>query len=1001
MTIDLLRAALADRYRIERELGQGGMATVYLAEDLKHHRKVAVKVLRPDLAAVIWAERFLREIVTTAQLHHPHILPLYDSGLLEAGNSGEAATPYYIMPYVEGESLRVRLDREKQLSLPEALRLTSEVAEALSYAHTHGVVHRDIKPDNILLDSGHAVVTDFGIAKAVDEAGGEKLTATGLVIGTPRYMSPEQSMGEASVDSRSDVYSLGCVLFEMLAGEAPYTGATAQAIIARRMALPVPSVRILRAAVPEPVDRALTRALAKAPADRFVTVDEFREALGTSGAIPVGPAPTAGGRRARWLGVGAVLLVLLFAALGILRPWRAPSAPLDANLLVVTPFDVSDPELAVWHEGVVDFLSRTLDGAGMLRSVAPSLVVAKWTGRSDRASATVLARRVRAGLAVTGNLSRRGPDSVDIRGVLLDVVRGSALGEVTVNGPENRVGELMDSLGIGLLRTLSRDRPVAAVRRSTIGSAPLPALKAFLLGEQFYRRAVFDSALPAYAEAIARDSTLAFAYYRMGEVLGWSPVTSGSYASYDSYLALAHQHNRGLGKRDSMIIAADSAWQNGSVEHPDLYRLAIRSLNELVQAYPSDPEAWYELGEKLIHTEPGLGQDEPGALNAFDRAIALDSSFVPPWEHVLALVLRHRGIDEARRYALAFGATPATTAGTITAKLASRLLLDSTGGRGASIRSALDSAPPVALVRLGLEYFLSVPDSAETAIALLRRLDARSIPEDEGHQWWADSLMRHQLLAFALMTRGHLREAVSVDHQLLAEPGASGWSWFGDPFSPLAMLGVIPAAEVDSVYGASLQPGVSLAISNTRVLLGLPWWAARHDTAAIRLFGRRMQEAGRRAADASQRTRADFLVAASEAYLALSRGDSGLALRRFDAMPACPWAAEVVYCKHIALIHASLLAEHGAPRTAAALLDSLPATSSGALAVLARLERAEVAEQLQDRETARRDYRFVVDAWQRADPELMPYLDRARSGLDRVTGKQGPAGPTRAHAPAL
>ena len=1003
-----LSRALAGRYRIERELGAGGMATVYLAEDLKHHRKVALKLLRPELAAVIGAERFLREIVTTAQLHHPNILPLFDSGLVRVGDQQSVAgtddlgvdrgpltvdLPYYVMPYVEGESLRARLDRETQLPVAEALRLTREVTEALSYAHSRGVVHRDIKPDNILLDSGHAVVTDFGIAKALDEAGGEKLTATGLAIGTPRYMSPEQSLADAPVDARSDVYSLGCVLFEMLAGDAPYSGPTAQAIIAKRMAFPVPSVRVFRETVPERVDRAVTRALAKAPADRFSTADDFSDALGGTHEAPAQRTPATHARRMRWLGAGAVLLLLLTAALGILRPWRKAATPLEPNLLAVVPFDVSDPALAVWSEGVVDFLSRTLDGAGELRSVAPSLVIAGWKGRSDRASATAVARRVGAGLAVTGNLSRLGLDSVDIRAVLLDIAGASVLGEVAVSGPENRVGALVDSLGIGLLRTLSRDRPVAAVRRSTIGSAPLPALKAFLRGEQFYRRVQFDSALAAYAEAIERDSALAFAYYRMGEVLGWSPATAAAYASYDTYFARAHVHNRGLGERDSLIIAGDSAFQSAGlamdsgVPRPDLFQLTFSRLNQLVRTYPRDPEAWFELGERLMHAPPGFGQDEPGALSAFDRSVALDSSFVPPWEHVLALVIRYRGIDEARRYASAFRVLPATTTGTLTAKLASRLLLDSTGGQDTDLASALASAPPVSLLRLGQEYFLTIPDSAETAVTMLRRLDERTIPEASG-DWFADSLLRHQLLAFALLARGHLREAIDVDRRLIAEPKASPFSWARDPFPYLALLGVIPVAEAESAYALSLRPGMPAAITGTRAVLGLPWWSARRDTAAIQLFGLRMRQAAQRARTSEEQARTNYLAVISQAYLALSRGDTAAALSHFEGMPDCPWVIDPHPCKDRSLTHAIALRARGEPRPAAAVLDSLLAKSPGIISVLARLERAELAEQLRDREAARRDFQFVLDAWRRADPELTPYVDRARSGLGRVTARQ-------------
>jgi tetratricopeptide (TPR) repeat protein len=266
-----LRAALADRYAIEHELGAGGMATVYLAEDLKHQRDVAIKVLRPELAAALGHERFLREITTTAALHHPHILGLYDSGEADG-------FLYYVMPYVEGESLRERLDRERQLAVDDALRIGREVADALSYAHQRGVIHRDIKPENILLESGHAQVADFGIARAVSAAGGEKLTQTGMVVGTPLYMSPEQAAGD-SVDPRSDQYSLACVLYEMLAGMPPFSAPTALALMARHALDPVPPLTTTRPSLPPHVSAALERALAKAPADRFPTAMEWLDAM--------------------------------------------------------------------------------------------------------------------------------------------------------------------------------------------------------------------------------------------------------------------------------------------------------------------------------------------------------------------------------------------------------------------------------------------------------------------------------------------------------------------------------------------------------------------------------------------------------------------------------------------------------------------------------------------------------------------------------------------------
>ncbi len=269
---DRLRAALADRYRIERELGQGGMATVYLAHDLKHVRKVALKVLRPELAAVIGADRFLVEIKTTANLQHPHILALFDSGAVDG-------TVFYAMPFVEGETLRDRLTRETQLPIDDALRIATEVADALQYAHERGVIHRDIKPENILLQGGHALVADFGIALAASTTGGGRMTETGMSLGTPTYMSPEQAMGERAIDARADIYALACVLYEMLVGEAPFTGPTAQAIVARVLTGTAEAPATRRSTVPANVSAAVLTGLQKLPADRFATAAAFADAI--------------------------------------------------------------------------------------------------------------------------------------------------------------------------------------------------------------------------------------------------------------------------------------------------------------------------------------------------------------------------------------------------------------------------------------------------------------------------------------------------------------------------------------------------------------------------------------------------------------------------------------------------------------------------------------------------------------------------------------------------
>src|SRR3954454_10013222 len=275
-----LQLALSDRYRIEREIGAGGMATVFLGQDLRHDRRVALKLLRPELSAVIGAERFLAEIKLTANLQHPHILPLFDSGEVVVDNpEGAQRYLFYVMPFVEGESLRARLNREKQLPVAEAVRIATEVASALEYAHRHGVVHRDIKPENILLHDGQALVADFGIALAASKAGGNRMTETGMSLGTPHYMSPEQAMGEREITARSDVYALGVVLYEMLTGDPPSTGSTAQAIVARVLTEPPRPILPQRHTIPPEVEDAVLTALEKLPPDRFAAAAEFAAAL--------------------------------------------------------------------------------------------------------------------------------------------------------------------------------------------------------------------------------------------------------------------------------------------------------------------------------------------------------------------------------------------------------------------------------------------------------------------------------------------------------------------------------------------------------------------------------------------------------------------------------------------------------------------------------------------------------------------------------------------------
>jgi Tol biopolymer transport system component/tRNA A-37 threonylcarbamoyl transferase component Bud32 len=383
-----LQSALADRYRLDKEIGAGGMATVYLAEDVRHDRRVALKVLRPELAAVIGAERFLAEIKLTANLQHPHILPLFDSGEADG-------YLFYVMPFIDGESLRDRLNREKQLPVADAVRISSEVADALDYAHRHGVVHRDIKPENILLHDGRALIADFGIALAASKAGGSRMTETGMSLGTPHYISPEQAMDEREITARSDIYALGAVLYEMLTAEPPFTGATAQAVVARVVTESPRPLIPQRHTIPRHVEAAALTALEKLPADRFATAAEFAEALrdksytSTVSMEAATPRSRPGTRRrpgTAVLALGAALAVATGAALwGWLRP--APVQPLTQFSLALRPSEALQPpaggggsRIAISPDGRALVYSGPADGGSRL-----------WVRRMDQLAGTPIA----------------------------------------------------------------------------------------------------------------------------------------------------------------------------------------------------------------------------------------------------------------------------------------------------------------------------------------------------------------------------------------------------------------------------------------------------------------------------------------------------------------------------------------------------------------------------------------------------------------------------------
>jgi serine/threonine-protein kinase len=519
-----LAAALADRYRFERELGQGGMATVYLAQDLKHHRPVAIKVLKSELAAVLGAERFLREITTTANLRHPHILPLYDSG--EA-----AGALFYVMPWVEGESLRDRLRREGQLPVDEALRLTREVAEALEYAHGQGIIHRDIKPENILLERGHAVVADFGIARAASTAGGDKLTETGLAVGTPAYMSPEQATGEHDLDARSDLYGLGSVLYEMLAGEPPYTGPSAQAIIAKRFREPVPRVSTLRETVPPAVEAALTRVLAKSPTDRFATAGEFARALMVEGAARPAPAPVAGRALRRSLTVGLTLVGAAGLYLAV-RALAAPSAGSGQAIrsIAVLPLDnySADSAQDYFAEGMTDELTTDLATISQLRVTSRGSAM-QFKGK-NRPATPEIAKALNVDAIVEGSVSRSG-DKVRITAQLIDARADKHLWARSFERKSGDVLALQAELASAIAREINVQlTPGEQTRLAAAPSVNPEAHDAYLRGRYFFNRPSDENLQRAIAEfdkAIRLSPDFAPAFAGLSDVYLWAAFNEG------------------------------------------------------------------------------------------------------------------------------------------------------------------------------------------------------------------------------------------------------------------------------------------------------------------------------------------------------------------------------------------------------------------------------------------------------------------------------------------
>ena len=575
------RQAIPERYAIERELGRGGMSIVFLALDRKHGRRVALKTLKPDIAATVGSDRFLQEIQIASRLQHPHILTLHDSGT--AGG-----LLYYIMPFVEGESLRDRLERETQLPIDDALQIARDVAGALSYAHSHGVVHRDIKPGNIMLSGDHAIMMDFGVARAISAAEVRHITSGGVAVGTPEYMSPEQAGADAAIDGRSDIYSLGCVLHEMLAGSPPFTGANVQTVLARQMHQSPPSLRVVRPTITGEVEQTLTKALAKVPADRFSTADAFAQALLGRGR-DASTLFAAGRKRTR--AVVVVVGLALLAAMPLMRTWlRRPR--LDENVYVTFPLEHRrDAPPTLLNGGQCELLIHQAAGRwDDVHMIDPFLVTDVLRRRGDSAmtlrDARAVAMALGAGRMFWGEVWEL-MDSVSVRGTLYDVAKGSQLRQHTVRlagdladlGPT--FDRLVDSRLIGESRLL-------AGGAGAVGTRSIGAWREYDAGRHALREWDLDSAEDHLRRFLSLDADYPHASFWLGQVLAWAGEAAGEWR--DLIVAALDP--------DTVLTARDRAVALGLLAlSENRYQDACDAYSTVVAQDTLDFAAWFGLGE--------------------------------------------------------------------------------------------------------------------------------------------------------------------------------------------------------------------------------------------------------------------------------------------------------------------------------------------------------------------------------------------------------------------
>jgi serine/threonine-protein kinase len=945
--------SLRDRYAFERELGRGGMATVYLARDIRHDRAVALKLLHPELAATIGPNRFLQEIRLTARLQHPHLVPVLDSG--EA--TGQL---WYSMPYVEGESLRERLQREIQMPLEAALRIGREVADALEYAHQQGVIHRDIKPENIMLSGDHALVADFGVARVIGQIAGERLTETGIALGTPAYMSPEQATASGRLDGRSDVYALGCVIYEMLAGEPPFTGPTPQAVIAKRFVQPVLPLRQLRPTVPAWVDSAVATALASVPADRFPTAADFAQALAgppdaadevTARRHPSSRRRAISARRA--LSIAALLAAGLAATLylALRKPgtW-APGTLLAAGTLrererlLLADFGTRQVDTSlggvmteIFRIDLVQSPTVTLMPSGQVAEVLRRMQRPA-TARLDPALAREVGVREGVKAVVTGEIARAGSQFV-LSAQLISAASGEVLTAHRETAPDSTAliaavdrlsGELRARIGESLT-SIGREQPLERVTTTSLAALRLYT-RAVRAGDH---EGEWLKAISLLDEAVAVDTGFAMAY----RTLGLYALNTGQMdRAMRGYSAAVARKDRLTDRERNFTLA------NYYAVFKYDPRKAISAFEAVLGKYPNEREALNDLS--LVYR--GLYQYQQ-AEPLLERALAVDSLYVPAHSNLMALELQLKKLPEAT----------------------------------AAYTRAIRLLPDVPFL-----WLLGIPLAGQVGDYALAEARGEEFKKRFGADpRWRASADRE--LANVAATRGKLADAERYLHQTMA--GGPEASTLGERLADAIFLGTVIATVADDPARGlrEVERGLARFPLDSLAQVERPYLTLAY---VYQLAGRADQARAllreyERGANVDMLNPKELDLAWGRVFLLERRPQDALRrLREATPDPLSFGVAELGRAHDLAGQADSAITYY--ERYLAATEYPRAATDATELARIHR-RLGELYEERGERDKARVHYASFVALWKDCDPELRPRVTEVRRRLAALGGEPG------------